>query len=422
MRSKIHRYIVSGLILWVLLFSVGVFLWGRLVFARETSPFDFLKQLILPFISPSPIPSTSPISTPSKNLEPPLPGALAYEAQIISVVERSTQSVVSIIITKDLPIIEQYFINPFEDFGFPGFEFQIPQYRQRGTKKQEVGGGTGFVISSDGLILTNNHVVEDEDADYTVLLNDGTKLPARVVARDSVLDLAVIKVERSGLKALPLGDSDKLRLGQTVIAIGNALGEFRNTVSTGVISGLGRTITASGGRRVETLRNVIQTDAAINRGNSGGPLLNLRGEVIGVNVAMAGGAENIGFAIPINSAKRIIEEVKTTGKISTPFLGVRYQLVNEEIAKAEDLPISYGAWLVSDRNEPAVVPGSPAHKAGLRARDLIAELNGEKITVDNPLALVVRKYRVGDTVKLKVWRSGSGWMDIFVTLGEAPNK
>ncbi len=395
--------------------------------AFEIPGFDFLKQMLKlqpPSQSPANfLQNSSPSPTPfNPNQQEVLRAALSYEEQIISVVERSSPSVVSIIVTKDLPILERYFINPFEDFGFPGFEFQIPQYRQKGTQKQEVGGGSGFIVSQDGLIVTNNHVVEDPEAEYTVLFNDGTKLSGKVIGRDAVLDIAIIKVEKTGIRPLPLGDSDKVRLGQTAIAIGNALGEFRNTVSVGVISGLGRTITASSGTRTETLRNVIQTDAAINRGNSGGPLLNLRGEVIGVNTAMASGAENIGFAIPINSVKKIIEEAIKTGKISTPFLGVRYQIVDEELAKAEDLPVSYGAWLVSDESGPAVIPGSPASKAGLKARDLIVEVNGEKITNDNPLAFVLRKYRVGDTVRLKVWRSGSGWMELAVVLGEAPSR
>lgn len=390
---------------------------GR-VSAIEIPGLEFFRQLFAPAASPSASPS--PQIAPSPAASAVLPSAVAYEAQIVSVVERSAPSVVSIIITKDLPVLERYFINPFEDFGFPGFEFQIPQYRQHGTRKQEVGGGTGFVISADGLIVTNNHVVEDTDAEYTVLFNDGTRLASRVIGRDSVLDIAILKVERSGLRPLPLGDSDTLRLGQTAIAIGNALGEFRNTVSLGVISGLGRTITASGGSRVETLRNVIQTDAAINKGNSGGPLLNLRGEVIGVNVATASGAENIGFAIPINAAKKMIEEAIKTGKISSPYLGVRYRMVDEALADAEDLPVSYGAWLVSDESGPAVIPGAPAAKAGLRARDLIAEVNGEKLTEENPLALALRKYRAGDSVRLRVWRSGAGWLDVVATLGEAP--
>ena len=210
----------------------------------------------------------------------------SQEESTIKVVNDASPAVVSIIITKDLPVIEQYYINPFPDSPF---NFQIPQYRQKGTQKQEVGGGTGFIISENGMILTNEHVVADTEADYTVLTNDGKKYPAEVLARDSVRDLAIIKIKEAdrSFPTLKLGDSDSLQIGQTIIAIGNALGEFRNTVSVGVISGLGRTITAGGGGTVETQEDVIQTDAAINPGNSGGPLLNLKGEVIGVNFAMA---------------------------------------------------------------------------------------------------------------------------------------
>jgi S1-C subfamily serine protease len=330
---------------------------------------------------------------------------------------------VSIIVTRDLPVLERLYINPFEGFGppgfgFPGFEFQIPQYRERGRERQEVGGGTGFIISAQGLILTNNHIVEDPNAEYTVLFNDGSKVPARVLDRDPVLDLAVMKVEKTGLRALALGDSDRVRLGQTSIAIGNALGEFRNTVSVGVISGLGRTIVASApGGRADTFRNVIQTDAAINRGNSGGPLLNLRGEVVGVNVAVAIGAENIGFAIPINAAKRIISDIERYGRISIPYLGVRHAQVR---AAPEPGAPDFGARLTAIGQNPAVIPGSPAERAGLREGDIIAEINNERVTADNPLALILRQHRPGDSVLLRVWRSGVGWMDIRVTLAEKP--
>ncbi len=190
-------------------------------------------------------------------------------------------------------------------------------------EKQKVGGGTGFIVSSDGLIVTNKHVVSDKDAEYTVYLSDGKKYKAKVLAVHPVDDLALIKINASGLPTLKLGDSDKIKLGQFVLAIGNALAEFQNTVSFGVISGLKRSITASdesGG--VERLEDLIQTDAAINFGNSGGPLINLRGEVIGINTAIAGGAENIGFAIPVNRVKKMIDEFRQRGKIEIPFLGV----------------------------------------------------------------------------------------------------
>jgi len=240
--------------------------------------------------------------------------ATSQEDAVISAVKNVSPAVVSIIISKNLPLYEQCYVNPFGDL-FPGF--QIPQVCQKGTKLQEIGGGSGFIISSEGLILTNKHVVSDSAAEYTVLTNDGKKYPGKVLALDPDQDLAIIKIEggTSTLPAVTLGDSDKLQIGQSVIAIGNALGEFKNTVSVGVVSGLGRTITASGGGVSETIEDVIQTDAAINAGNSGGPLLNLKGEVIGINTAIVSGAQNVGFAIPINYAKKDIESIKSSGKL-----------------------------------------------------------------------------------------------------------
>ena len=334
----------------------------------------------------------------------------SQEEAVIKAVKEVSPAVVSIIITKDLPVFEEYYISPFEEFfGQPFFEFKIPQYKQKGTQKQEIGGGTGFIVSEDGMILTNGHVVSDKEADYTVLTNDGKKYPAKVLARDSIRDLALIKIENQEIPfpTIKLGDSDKLQIGQTVIAIGNALGEFRNTVSVGVISGLGRTVTAGGGGMIETLEDVIQTDAAINRGNSGGPILNLKGEVIGVNFAMAEAAENIGFAIPINKAKKDIEQVKTLGKIVYPFLGVRYVLITENIQKENNLPVDYGAWVRKGTGgETAIFPGSAAEKVGLKEGDIILEFNGEKITLENTLAKIIMKYNPGDKMDLKILREG----------------
>jgi serine protease Do len=410
--SKNFNPLIASLV--ILAFLLGIF--GVLAFEKYTG------QTLQEFISPK-----SPLTLEKVKQQTKLQGSsgkkqpyqpLTYqEKAVIEAVKKVSPSVVSIVITKDLPVLVPYYENPFEEFkkffgnDFP-FEFQIPQYRQEGKKKQKVGGGTGFIISSDGLILTNKHVVADTEAEYSVITNDGERYDAEVLARDPFQDLAIIKIkpkdgEKIKLKPVELGDSSTLQIGQSVIAIGNALGEFRNTVSVGVISGLGRTITASGGGIIETLEDVIQTDAAINRGNSGGPLLNLRGEVIGVDVAMAEGAQSIGFAIPINKAKRDIAQIKKLGKIVYPFLGVRYVLVNPELQKEKNLPVGYGALVTKgSRGEPAVVPGSAAEKAGLKEGDIILELNGEKITLKNTLSKLIQEHNPGEEVTLLVLRGG----------------
>lgn len=341
---------------------------------------------------------------------------------IADVVERVSPAVVSVIVSKYVSVIEQYYINPFKEFEqFFGqnFGFEIPQYREKGKELQEVGGGTGFVIGSNGLIITNKHVVLDEDAEYTVLTNDGEKYPAPVLARDPVQDIAILKISASNLSTVKIGDSDKLRIGQTVIAIGNALGEFRNTVSVGVISGLARTVTAGGGGFSEQLEEVIQTDAAINQGNSGGPLLNLEGEVIGINTAMAQGAENIGFAIPINKAKKDITDIETKGKISYPFLGVRYILIDKTIQAKNNLPVDYGVLVLrgDEPGEVAVMPGSAADKAGIVENDIILEADGQKITPQNPLSKIILKHNVGDKIVLKALHQGAEKI-VDVELGE----
>jgi serine protease Do len=349
-----------------------------------------------------------------------------YEKAVINAVETASPSVVSIIISKYLPVIEQCPYNPYQDLP-PEFQdlfgggIQFYTQCQKGTKLQEVGGGSGFIVASDGLILTNKHVVEDTKAEYTVLTNDGKKYTAKVLARDPAQDLAIVKINAANLSAVTLGNSDEVKLGQTAIAIGNALGEFRNTVSVGVVSGLARTITAGGlsSGSSETLENVIQTDAAINPGNSGGPLLNLKGEVIGINTAIVSGAQNIGFAIPINRAKKDIQSVIASGTIKIPFLGVRYVLVTQDLAKSNNLPVDYGALLKSDNGSAAVQSDSPAAKAGLKEGDIILEVNGTKIDESHSLAYLVQQHSVGDVITLKVQR-GKNVITLTVTLVERP--
>ncbi len=237
-----------------------------------------------------------------------IPDAKSQDTLLTEAVARIAPSVVSLVVSKDVPKLEVSYENPFgNDPFFKNFNFRVPVYKQRGTVNQRVGAGTGFVVAADGYILTNRHVVADTAATYTALLADGTQKPAQVVFRDNAEDAALLKIAESNLTAAPLGDSSMLKLGQTVVAIGNALGEYSNSVSIGIISGLNRTLEAGSGANRETLAGVIQTDAAINPGNSGGPLINLQGEVIGVNVATIIGGSGISFSLPINKAKMLVD-------------------------------------------------------------------------------------------------------------------
>jgi serine protease Do len=287
--------------------------------------------------------------------------------------------------------------------------------------EEQQGAGTGVIVSSDGLILTNKHVVQGAST-VTVTNTDGKQFEGKILALDAANDIAFIKVEATGLPAADLGDSDKVEVGQRAIAIGNALGEYSNTVTTGVISGKQRPVQASDGQgNTETLTNLFQTDAAINPGNSGGPLLNIEGQVIGINTAVASGnnAQNIGFAIPINQVKSALESVKTRGIIVRPYIGVRYVMLTDSFAERNNLPVKQGALLRGDDQTIAVISGSPAAKAGLREGDIITKINDKEITRDNPLQSVVVGFSPGDTVKVTYWRDGKE-QTVDVKLEEAP--
>lgn len=261
--------------------------------------------------------------------------------------------------------------------------------------------GSGFIIDPNGVIVTNKHVVLDEEATYSVLLHNGKRYEARSIVRDPLNDLAIITINASRLPALALGNSDALKLGQTAIAIGTPLGEFTNTVTVGVISGIGRGITAGSVYEgfVERLDNVIQTDAAINPGNSGGPLLTSRGDAIGVNTAVSQQSQNIGFAIPIAVVRELLSNYdKSSNTITRPFLGVRYRLIDRETALANSVPT--GAFIVE------VVPNSAADKAGIEEGDIITEINGKRINEGDDISSAISPLKVGDTLTITYWRDG----------------
>ncbi len=354
-----------------------------------------------------------------------------YESDVMAAVKKASPAVVSITISENVPVVENCPYDPFSNLpqqfqqffgdGFGGSATTTVPCNTGKTQLQQVGGGSGFIISPDGLILTNKHVVSNASASYSVLTNDGNTYTAKVLARDPSQDLAVLKINATNLPTVTLGNSDSLQLGQTAIAIGNALGQFSNTVSVGVVSGLGRTVTATApdtGAQ-ENISGVIQTDAAINPGNSGGPLLDLRGEVIGIDTAVASNAQNIGFAIPINEAKSAIASVEATGAIRAPYLGVRYENVTPAIAAQQKLAIAYGAWIDSGGQGAAVMANSPAATAGIKAGDIIESVNGQKLDSTHDLANVINEYSVGDTVTLVVNRAGKE-ITLRATLAERP--
>ncbi len=308
------------------------------------------------------------------------------ESMIIDIVEKTSPAVVTIGISK----LERFStFNPFDPFSF--FETKEQQI------EQDI--GTGFIVDPKGLIITNKHVVSDLRAQYRVISANNQTYEVQNIYRDPSNDLAILKIEGQDLPTVELGNSDNLRVGQFALAIGTALGEFPHTVTTGVVSGLGRGIVAGSffTGYVEELDNVIQTDAAINSGNSGGPLLNSAGQVIGINVAVAQGAQNIGFAIPINIAKSMLDNFYQTGEFSRPFLGVRYTTITKEAAILNEIP--EGAYVVE------VITGSSAAEAGIRPGDIITEIAGQKIKDDQEsMAEIVNKKRVGETITIKIWR------------------
>lgn len=306
---------------------------------------------------------------------------------------------------------QSFDLGPFSIFG------GAPDQSQQ-NQPQSI--GSGFIVSGDGLIVTNKHVVSDTGGKYQVITSDNKQYDVKQIYRDPLNDIAILKIDPTQnagetLKPVPMGDSSNLQVGQFVVAIGTALGEFRNTVTTGVISGLGRGIQAGDPYQgyVENLNNVIQTSAAINPGNSGGPLVNSNSQVIGINTAVAQGGQNIGFALPISVVKDSLNNFNQTGQFNRPYLGVAYKTITQDVALVNDVP--QGAYIQE------VVSGSPAAKAGIQAGDIITSIDGQKLSSTNELATVIGKKKAGDTISITYWRDGNS-TDVSVTLVSAPNQ
>jgi len=342
--------------------------------------------------------ASSAISLPNERIK-----VVQEENVITDVVTRASPSVVTVGISQTRRVGDMFQFNPFDPFSPVA-----PQSGKSSVIEQDI--GSGFVISSDGLIVTNKHVVSVPDAKYRVITNDDKTYDVVKIYRDPDNDLAIVKINATGLKPIEMGNSDNIKVGQMAIAIGTALGEFRNTVTVGVLSGVGRGITAGSPYEgsAEKLDNVIQTDAAINPGNSGGPLLNSSGQAIGVNTAVSAEGQGIGFALPINVVKEALNNFNTTGQFNRPFLGVEYRMISRQMAVLNEIP--EGAYVMS------VVSGSPAEKAELNVEDIITKISGDKVTTTNDLAKIIGKKKAGDKVTLTIWRNEKE-MTIQVTLG-----
>ncbi len=338
---------------------------------------------------------------------------LKEESATVSVVEDVSPAVVSIAVYQDVS-------NLYSSTG--PFLFDFFGRRQSSVDNEPLkltGGGSGFIISSDGLVATNRHVVDDDNASYRVVMFDGSEHDATVLAADHILDFALLKIEGKDLPTVELGDSDSIVRGQTVIAIGNALSEFSNTVTRGIISGINRRVVAGDGHSSELIEEAIQTDAAINPGNSGGPLVNLKGEVLGINTAVSSRGQLIGFATPINPIKNLINSFEKHGKIVRPLLGVRYVMITPNLQKQHELPISQGAYVVPSQpgQESSIVKDGPAETAGLQEGDVITSINEVKVNSEKSLARVISQFSPGDSVGVSIIR-GEETLLLKVELGE----
>ncbi len=336
-------------------------------------------------------------------------------------IKKIMPTVVTIIISKSLESLEKEIPQDLLPLLSPDSQsLNIPPEAIDAHGMVKIGSGSGFIVDSKGIILTNKHVVADKNSEYAVITNDGKKFKTEILARDPIDDIAILKIIAKDLPFLELGDSSTLELGQPVLAIGNALGLFKNTVSSGIISGLARSIQAATDPKspVQEMRGLIQTDAAINPGNSGGPLVTIEGQVVGINAAVVFGAQNLSFSIPVNAAKRDLEDLKNHGRIKRPLLGLRYVSVDENLKEKMKLPVNYGAIILGQGPLHAgVIPNSPAEKAGLKVKDIVLEINNEKITTEKTIQDFLEELSVGDVLRAKILR-GRKEFEVKITLVE----
>lgn len=341
---------------------------------------------------------------------------------LVGVIKKVLPATVTIIISKDFNDLQK------EAKSITSIIPSVKNKKLENLKNQadkdgnvRIGSGSGFIVNPEGIVISNRHIISDQTSTYTVIASDGKKYSAKVIARDPISDIAMLKIEdHNKLPFIKLGDSSKLELGEEVIAIGNAMGLFQNTVSAGIISGLSRSITAQIDSRspVQEIHGLIQTDAAINPGNSGGPLVNMKGEAIGINIAIISSAENIGFTLPINTVKKDLEDFKKYGRIRRPFLGVHYVIIDERIKNKFKLPVDFGAYVVSEKPYgEIIIPKSPAEKAGIKEKDILLEINGKKITPEKTVGDILETCSVNDCKKIKILRAGKEF-ETEVTLGE----
>lgn len=342
---------------------------------------------------------------------------------VVSTIKKVMPAVVSIAISKRLDDLEKEVpkeLYPFLPEDQSGRRLKIPDILVDKRGMVQIGGGSGFIVDAGGIILTNKHVISDAKAEYTVVMNDGRKFPAEILSRDPINDVAIIRVPIGNLATVNLGDTTSLELGESVVAIGNALGIFKNTVSLGIVSGLSRSIAAQAEPNAppQEMRGLVQTDAAINPGNSGGPLVTLDGLAVGINAALIFGAQNIGFAIPINAARRDLDDIKKYGRIRRPLLGVRYMMIDENLKDKYKLPVNYGALIVGEGpNDHGVVKGGPADKVGIKEKDIVLELNSNKLDKDHPIQDFLENMPVGQQIELVVLRNDKKFK-VKLTLAE----